>query len=546
MIALARRFLRRHPSAWLALLGGACLGGATPPFDLYPLVFVGLVALALASREAEDSRAGLGASRLCASWFGAWWLFAATANVIGLRFVPSVLVKFTPLGTAPAIGMHLLLGAAQALAWGCGGALAVLLMRRLRAPLELAMCAGVLLATSLPGVFPWTVAAILSPWPLVVQGADVVGERGLTALFAAGAAALLRAPELRNAAATPASKRSAAAALAVTGGTLAAMLGYGAWSLARWSEPGAPSDQTRLALVHAGIEATMRWDPRRAPQIVSLLRRETAEAELAGIDLSVWPEAAYPYPLRHGERFTPGGQREIVGGAVDGPVLFGFIAHEPQRRGEDGGVLQDSYNSASVTFADRSMTASYDKLELLWFGETVPLGSAVPWLRRTFQRGGGLLPGAEPRALEVPRAAKTTLRLGVLNCYEDTLPDLGRRIVRALGPNLLVNVTNDAWFEGTVEPELHFRLAVMRAIELRRDLVRAVNLGVSGHVDAAGVVRARRDDAKPGFLVVTPSLRDDEPTIYARFGDAPSWALVFLASAASWLRTRRRRAGDGR
>jgi apolipoprotein N-acyltransferase len=63
---------------------------------------------------------------------------------------------------------------------------------------------------------------------------------------------------------------------------------------------------------------------------------------------------------------------------------------------------------------------------------------------------------------------------------------VGRRIALSLRPNLLVNVTNDAWFTGTAEPELHARLAVMRAIELRLDLVRAVNRGVASWVDATG------------------------------------------------------------
>src|SRR6185503_2583330 len=138
------------------------------------------------------------------------------------------------------------------------------------------------------------------------------------------------------------------------------------------------------------------------------------------------------------------------------------------------------------------------KMQLLWFGETVPLGEYLPFLRRIFDRAGGLVPGAEVALLE-----HGGRRIGVLNCYEDTLPSVGRRVARA-GPDLLVNVTNDAWFGPTAEPELHLRLSALRAVETRLDLVRAVNLGVPAWIDARGVVRARGSDDRESVMLATP------------------------------------------
>jgi apolipoprotein N-acyltransferase len=131
--------------------------------------------------------------------------------------------------------------------------------------------------------------------------------------------------------------------------------------------------------------------------------------------------------------------------------------------------------------------------------------------------------------------------MAVLNCYEDTLPDIGRRLAAALAPQLLVNITNDAWFDGTAEPELHARLGAMRAIELRLDLVRAVNLGVTSWVDAAGVVRARYAERTPGTLLVSPTIREPKLTFYARWGDAPTFALLaFFAVISAGARRPRR------
>jgi apolipoprotein N-acyltransferase len=129
--------------------------------------------------------------------------------------------------------------------------------------------------------------------------------------------------------------------------------------------------------------------------------------------------------------------------------------------------------------------------------------------------------------------------MGVLICYEDTVPEAGREAL-ALRQNLLVNLTNDAWFSGSSESELHLRLAVLRAVEQRRDLVRAVNEGPPTWVDAAGRVRARGSSSFASTLLTEPALLDEPPTVYARYGDAPwSIALLVLANFAVWRRARR-------
>jgi apolipoprotein N-acyltransferase len=173
----------------------------------------------------------------------------------------------------------------------------------------------------------------------------------------------------------------------------------------------------------------------------------------------------------------------------------------------------------------------------------VPGGAYLPWLRRLFQKSGGLIPGTEPRALRLPRVNGPALRIGVLNCYEDTLPGVGRIIASTLAPNVLVNVTNDAWFFGTAEPELHARLAVMRAIELRRDLVRSVNLGVTSWVDASGEVKAADDSATPTVMMVSPAIRETPVSLYARFGDAPG--VLLLAATALAFAWKRRQSPEG-
>jgi len=258
------------------------------------------------------------------------------------------------------------------------------------------------------------------------------------------------------------------------------------------------------------------------------------------VDLTVWPEGAYPYEVVHGERAAPQGRHAVLGNGVHGPLLIGLVTSAEPTILPTGAVEVNGFNSAVIVMPDGTLSEPYDKLQLLWFGETVPFGNEVPWLRRTFARGGGLLPGKGPRALDAswPDGGPPTAHMEVLNCYEDTLTDVARRQARALLPNLLVNITNDAWFYGTAEPELHARLAALRAVELRLDLVRAVNLGVSSWVDATGTVRARYDQPPARAIVVTPTLRNHGPTFYARTGDTPAFVILTVLAVVFFLRQR--------
>jgi apolipoprotein N-acyltransferase len=107
-------------------------------------------------------------------------------------------------------------------------------------------------------------------------------------------------------------------------------------------------------------------------------------------------------------------------------------------------------------------------------------------------------------------------------------------------PNLLVNITNDAWFGPTAEPELHLRLSALRAIESRLDLVRAVNLGIPAWIDATGSVRRRGSTDSESVMLVSPTLNEMSPTLYTKAGDIPLLVLLFAVTLAAALRARKR------
>lgn len=449
-------------------------------------MLVGLLLLALTLGRAPSWQAA----------FGRAFAWAFAMEVITLRPVPAVVANFTPLGPVLAWACLPLLAALQSLAWGAAFALSHLAEKRFRTPRLLAFATGLFLALLAPAVFAWTPAGLLSPWPWLLQLADTVGEHGVSVLI--GIAAALVAEALLKRTLVP---------VVLSAALLAAMSAHGLWRMRAIAVGEEKLSRIRVALLQPGIGAKQRWKAEEWPGIVLRLHELTLQAEDEGAELTVWPEAAYPYRLPHGAKRTPRGERSIVSRDMRGPVLAGLIMQ---------GSGDSRYNSATVVMPNGTMQPPQDKLELLWFGETVPFGDTFPWLRRTFQPRGALVAGKDARLLYAGEA-----RIAVLNCYEDSLTDKGRRMA-ALSPNLLVNVTNDAWFVPSAEPEIHLRLSVMRAIELRRDLVRSVNMGPSSWIDAAGNVRVRHETEEAGFVMANPSLRESPPTFYARFGHLPT------------------------
>lgn len=478
-------------------------------------MFVGLLGFAWLTRRPEAWREG--------ALYGLF--FGAGANLVALRFVPEVIVRFTPLPYAVALLAWALLSFAQGLSWALAGALSVFL-RKNGVPTFVAFAGAVYAGFFAPALFPWTPAGGLSPWPVLVQTADIVGERGVSFIVALVCALVLEV--------MMAPKGARLKLALATGSVVVVVLGYGARSRAVVAEDRSRAKKARIGLVQPSTEAKVRWEPAAASTITKRLHDLTKTAEARDVDLTVWPETGFPYTLPHSSRRSPPSftERAVLSPGLRGPVLVGLALSRDANA---------STNSALIALVDGTLSAPYDKRHLLAFGEHVPFAEEIPWLKKTFARGAGLVPGTE----SVPLVAGN-IRAGILICYEDNLPEAGREAM-AGAPNVLINLTNDAWFSGSAEGELHLRLAVLRAIETRRDLARAVNLGPTSLVDATGTVRFRYDAAFPKAVDVEVALLETAPTLYVRFGDLPLVALLAVACTMHiYVRKRSSIAADAR
>lgn len=188
------------------------------------------------------------------------------------------------------------------------------------------------------------------------------------------------------------------------------------------------------------------------------------------------------------------------------------------------------YNSALVSDAQGNLVDRYDKRYLLAFGEYLPLGDAFPILYEWSPNSGHFTPGTR---LEPVVAAGHSV--AVLICYEDILPSYVNTIMGHANPELLVNMTNDAWFGNTTEPWIHLALAQLRAVEQRRYLVRSVNSGVSAFVDPVGRVVSHTQP------FVQATLRSQvawlsSSTCFRAIGQAPWWLLAVASAVAAFAR----------
>jgi len=168
----------------------------------------------------------------------------------------------------------------------------------------------------------------------------------------------------------------------------------------------------------------------------------------------------------------------------------------------------------------------------------------LPFLRPLVREVGSFSPGDNPLPLPSPLGP-----VGVAVCYEVAFPDLAADEVRH-GASVLVTITNDGWYGDSAAPRQHLALAMLRAAENRRFMIRAANTGISAIIDPTGRILERLEMGRSGMLlckvaplyVVTPA---------ARFGDAIRSALgaagagVILAGVWRRRRTIEGPAGGG-
>ncbi len=272
-------------------------------------------------------------------------------------------------------------------------------------------------------------------------------------------------------------------------------------------------------------------------------RTECAAA--ARPDLVVWPESSIPGTLPYDPVAI--GCISNIAAAAETESLIGALEFIPGPGWEFTNGAK-YYNSSYLVDAQGIARDCYRKQHLVPCGEYVPFENIFPALKKLLPVGDSCTPGEACVVMSLPlRDKRGALPISSLICFEDIMPYLARRAAKG-GARLLVNQSNDAWFDGSCEPRQHLAQSVFRAVENGIPLVRSANGGISGLVDSIGRTTLLTSDDKDsgfsGFLVarVFPPAADRPPTLYTRIGDwacgLPSLCVTIIATLFLSLRRR--------
>ena len=375
-----------------------------------------------------------------------------------------------------------------------------------------------------PNLFPWCLATSQTLFTSLNQSADLVGHYGTTFVLLWCGAALYK---LLRACRGEGGLRSAVRAAAAACALLAAALAYGHVRLQQVAADARAAEKLDVAVVQGNIDIKRKG--KAAFLETNLQTYRDLSAGNRNADLVIWPESAV-------EQWVPENAGKIPRGILPARHPHMIVGAVSYRKGP--GDRTRTYNSAFAVDPDGVVVGRYHKRVLLAFGEYIPLAWLIGDLPGMPPIGEGFTPGALESAFALPGGA----RVAPLICYEDLMPALSRRFVGNERANLLVNLTNDAWYGRSAAPWQHARLARWRALETRRALVRSTNTGVTTVIDPAGRMSEPLPLFSEGVLTATVPLMETE-TLYVRYGDWFAWLMTLAAAAAAarrgFARTRR-------
>lgn len=279
-----------------------------------------------------------------------------------------------------------------------------------------------------------------------------------------------------------------------------------------WTEvTGEPLD---VGLVQGAIPQELKWAPEQLQP--TLDRYRTLSLDMPRRDLIVWPEAAIPAFAFEVPEFVDAMNAAMV--ERDTQLFTGILSFKPER----GEFL-------NTLWAIGTEPGEYHKRHLVMFGEYFPLPDFVKrWLRIMNLPSESISAGAPDQPLLTARGVPVAAMI----CYE--LAFGAEQLGFLPEAQLLVNVSNDAWFGDTIAPHQHLQIGQMRARETGRWLLRATNTGITAVVDPEGRVVSRIPQFEPGVVMATVHPRSGA-TPYVSRGNYPVILLALWCILAALL-----------
>jgi apolipoprotein N-acyltransferase len=513
-LKLASNLMNNKPWFW-AILSGILLTGAFPKVGFWLLGWVALIPLLIAVKNltiVQAFRIGF-VSGLVHFLTLLYWLLYTMQTYGGLPFYLSIPVLFL-LSAYMAIYIGLFAALmtpwTKTLSWSYLVAVPVLWV-------SLEYVRGFLFTG-----FPWSFLGYSQFNQLhIIQISDIFGVYGVSFLIAlANASFFLVLVIVLEQQPSEQKKRiipfKAVQILSIFLVILGAVWTYGKWQVSSYDDKVSQLAVRRITVVQGNIDQAVKWDP--AFQKISTEKYINLSLSIKDHDpdMVVWPETATPFYFPHDAVLST-----MVIDAVS-RMEKDFLIGSPSYTYDQIKGDINYYNSAYLIGPEPKIVGKYDKVHLVPFGEYVPFKKWLPFLGKMVEHVGDFDHGKKGETL-----SWRDEKIGVQICFEIIFPHLSRAMAKN-GADILINITNDAWFAKTSAPYQHFSMAVFRAVENRRSLVRAANTGISGFVDPLGRV------SDQSALFEDAVLTEDIPifhktSIYTRFGDLFAITCIFMS-----------------
>jgi len=366
--------------------------------------------------------------------------------------------------------------------------------------------------------------------PVFIQTASVTGTYGVSflivlvnsALTAVGDGVLSRFKNHATAFDRTPFPKARTWAVAIAGGIWIISLIYSQVMISR------PFDgqAAKVAVVQPNIPQNKKWNRKYADFIMQTYADLTEHAAAEQPALIIWPESATPAAINQNMKVKR--QVEHIVRSAETYLLLGSC--EQQKFGQRRSKKIIYKNSAFLISAKNrpAKRQRYQKIRLLPFGEYLPLKKTIPWSMINVPDIERSVPGNKYTVFEHP-----AFRFGVTICWENIFPEMVRQYVLR-GAEVIVNITNEAWFGKTAAPYQFVSMSVFRAVENRIYVARSANTGISCLIDPYGrivdrVRNARGDDTFVRGNLIGYVIPMTSKTFYTRYGDWPVWVCTVFS-----------------
>lgn len=276
-----------------------------------------------------------------------------------------------------------------------------------------------------------------------------------------------------------------------------------------------PGKRFRASIIQGNIEQDKKWEPSYQNEVIRVYEELSLKAASSSPSLIVWPETAVPFFFNADKAYT----QELIDfqSRLNTYLLFGSVLLKG--KSDERTVLS---NSAVLLGEAGRVSYIYDKIHLVPFGEYVPLQKLLFFIDKLVVGIGDYTRGDNYLRAKTPFGDFSTVI-----CYEIIFPGLVRKFF-SNGGDFMANITNDAWFGKTTGPYQHFSMAVFRAVENRKPLLRAANTGVSGFIDSSGRILSRTDLFQR--IALTADLKTDAyRSFYSKYGDLFTYVCIIYS-----------------